>query len=83
MPPAQLQLDAAVKDRAFICSQDPEPRLPAIGRPHGYQGLLSPSRHDIAGIFEMEPRWSPQNRPVVVTSKPANGNEPGQAIVLP
>src|SRR6516225_11703639 len=29
------------------------------------------------------PRWSLQNRPTVVTSKPANGPHPGQEFVLP
>jgi hypothetical protein len=30
-----------------------------------------------------EPRWSPQNRPYVVTSKPANGAEPRTRVFIP
>jgi hypothetical protein len=29
------------------------------------------------------PRWPPQNRPYVATSKPANGPRPGHELVVP
>jgi hypothetical protein len=31
----------------------------------------------------IDPRWSPENRPYVVTSKPANGADPEQEYLYP
>jgi hypothetical protein len=47
----------------------------ASRRPH-------PERTSRPGPFRC-PRWSPQNRPMVVTSKAANGPYPGQEVVIP
>jgi hypothetical protein len=35
------------------------------------------------GLNPEKPRWSPENRPYVVTSKPANGADPEQEYLYP
>jgi hypothetical protein len=37
----------------------------------------------IGKFYNGRPRSTPQNRPYVITSKPANGSQPGHEIVVP
>ena len=42
------------------------------------RGLQLPAIVDFLESQNADPRWPPENRPYVATSKPANGAEPGQ-----